>query len=252
MNTKEALYNFCLRFGDNNIILGQRLAEWCSKGPILEEDLAITNISLDLFGQSENIFEYAAELEGKGRSPDNLAFLRDERHYYNNLLIEQPNGDFAFTMVRQFLFSAFAKHLYEALCSLKDEKLSALAAKALKEIKYHLRHSSEWVIRFGKGTEESHQRVQYALNELWMFTEDLFLMNEADKKLIQEGISVNLDNLYSKWENTVDEIIREAELKVPENTSMITGGINGTHTEHLGHILCEMQYLQRAYPEAKW
>lgn len=252
MNTKEALYNYCLRLGDNNLILGQRLAEWCSKGPILEEDLAMTNISLDLFGQAENIFDYAAELEGKGRSADDIAYHRDERGYFNNLLVEQPNGDFAFTMVRQFLFSVFEKHLYESLCSSKDEKLSGLAAKAHKEVKYHLRHSSEWVIRFGKGTEESHQRTQYALNELWRFTEDLFLMNEIDKKLIQEGISANLDDIYPKWKNTVDEIIRETELKVPENTFMITGGINGTHSEHLGHILCEMQYLQRAYPQAKW
>ena len=252
MNTKEALYNFCLRMGDNNLILGQRLAEWCSKGPILEEDLAMTNLSLDHFGQAEFMYEYAIELEGKGKTTDDLAFHRNEREYFNNLLVEQPNGDFAFTMMKQLLFSAFAKHLYEALSSCKDEKLSALAMRALKEVKYHFRHSSEWIIRLGNGTEESHQRTQQAIDELWMFTLDLFEMNITDKTLIESDISVDLSALYPKWNDAIETVLKTANLKIPKNTHMIKGGCNGAHTEHLGHLLCELQYLQRAYPQAKW
>lgn len=252
MDTKQAFYNYYLRLGDNNLVLGQRLAEWCSRGPILEEDLALVNISLDLFGQAEIIFEYAAELEGKSRSADDIAFLRDERQYYNALLVEQPNGDFAFTMIRQLLFSAFAKHLYEALSASNDEKLSALAAKALKEVKYHFRHSREWIIRLGNGTKESKQRVQHALDELWRFTTDLFVMNQTDNELIEKGISVSSDEIQVKWKATVVEVLNEAHLRIPENDFMITGGYDRTHTEHLGHLLCEMQYLQKLYPQAKW
>src|SRR5574337_906132 len=189
MSTKEALINYCTRLGDNNLVLGQRLAEWCSNGPILEEDLAITNISLDCFGQAEFMFDYATELEGKIRTADELAFRRSERQYFNCLLVEQPNGDFAFTMMKLMLYSAFAKHLYEILSAGSDEKLSALAARALKEAKYHFRHSSEWLVRLGNGTTESHRRSQHALNELWMFTGNLFAANETDKKLAEAGIA---------------------------------------------------------------
>lgn len=252
MNTKEALYNFCLRLGDNNLILGQRLAEWCSKGPILEEDLAMTNLSLDHFGQAEFMYEYSAEIDGKGKTADDLAFHRSEREYFNNLLVEQPNGDFAYTMMKQMLFSAFAKQLYEALSSCKDEKLSTLAMRALKEVKYHFRHSSEWIIRLGNGTEESHQRTQLALDELWMFTADLFEMNQTDKILIEAVISVDLNALNPKWNSEIQHVLGTANINVPQNNHMIKGGCNGTHTEHLGHLLCEMQYLQRTYPQAKW
>ena len=252
MNTKEALYNFCLRLGDNNMVLGQRLAEWCSSGPILEEDLALTNISLDHFGQAEMLYEYAAELDGKNRIADDLAFHRNEREYFNVLLVEQPNGDFAFTMIKQLLFSAFTRHVYEALSSSKDERLAALAAKALKEAKYHFRHSGEWIIRLGNGTGESHQRSQQALNELWMFTADLFAMNQTDRMLIEAGISVDLSEINLKWHSTIEDVLETANLTIPQNTHMITGGYNGTHTEYLGHLLCEMQYLQRTYPQAKW
>ncbi len=252
MNTKEALYNFCLRLADNNIVLGQRLAEWCSRGPILEEDLAMTNISLDLFGEAESMYEYATTLVNNNSTADHLAFLRSEREYFNNLLVEQPNGDFAQTMMKQVLFSAFAKHLYEALCNSNDETLKGLAAKALKETKYHLRHSSEWIIRFGNGTEESMRRTQFALNELWRFTDDMFVMNEVDEELISMGISFNLNDIQAKWKFTISEIFAEANLQMPEATNIIKGGSKGIHTEHLGHLLCEMQYLQRAHPGATW
>ena len=251
MNTKEALYNFCLRIADNSLVLAQRLAEWCSKGPILEEDLAMTNISLDLFGQAESFYEYAATLKG-GTTADNLAFLRNEREYFNNLLVEQPNGDFAQTMLKQVLFSAFAKHLFESLNNSNDETLKGLAAKALKEVKYHLRHSSEWMIRLGNGTEESHRRSQQAVNELWRFTNDLFVMNATDEELISMGISVDLNDVKCKWNLTIQEIFAACNLQIPDYNNQITGGCNTIHTEHLGHLLCEVQYLQRVHPGASW
>ena len=252
MNTKDAVYNFCLRMADNNLISGQRLTEWCSRGPILEEDLAMTNLALDLFGQAESFFDYAASLKGNVKSADDLAFLRSERQYYNNLLVEQPNGDFAVTMMKQFLFSAFQKLMYEALTESNDDTIKGISTKALKEAKYHFRHSSEWVIRLGKGTEESHERVQLAINELWRFTADMFEMNATDEELISTGISANLETICGKWNFVVGEILKEATLTIPDATNIIKGGCNGMHTEHLGHILTEMQYLQRAYPGATW
>ncbi len=252
MNTKDAVFNFCLRLADNNLILGQRLAEWCSRGPILEEDLAMTNISLDLLGQAETLYDYAAQLKGNNTTADDLGFLRSERQYYNNLLTEQPNGDFAFTMMKQFLFSTFAKYLYDALTVSNDETIMGFSAKALKEVKYHYRHSSEWIIRFGNGTQESKQRIQFALNELWPFTQDMFQMNEVDEELITSGISVDLEGIRAKWKFNVEEIFQEANLNVPDSGNEIKGGIYGIHTENLGHILCEMQYLQRSHPGAKW
>ena len=252
MTTQDALYNFCLRLADNNMILAQRLAEWCSRGPILEEDLALTNISLDLLGQAENFYNYAASLKGGDSDADSLAYLRTEREYFNTVMVEQPNGDFAFTMVRQFFFSAFALHLYEALLGSKDENLRNLAAKALKEVKYHFRHSSDWIIRFGNGTDESLKRTQFAVDELWRYTGDMFEMNESDEALIVAGISVNSAALYSKWKISVSELFEASHLKFPEESNSIKGGYKGMHTEHLGHLLCEMQFLQRTHPGANW
>jgi ring-1,2-phenylacetyl-CoA epoxidase subunit PaaC len=252
MNTRDALYNYCLRLADTNLILAQRLAEWCSRGPILEEDLALTNISLDLLGQSETLYDYAVSLKGNNITADEIAFLRNERQYFNNLLVEQPNGDFAFTMMKQFLYSTFVKYLYEALSNSNDETIKGFAAKALKEVKYHYRHSSEWIVRFGNGTSESKERAQFALDELWRFTDDLFAMNNVDEELISTGISVNLNDIFDKWKFSIEKIIHDANLDIPENSNRINGGINGIHTEHLGHLLCEMQYLQHAYPGAKW
>ena len=252
MKTKDALYNFCLRLADNNLVLGQRIAEWCSRGPILEEDLALTNISLDLFGQAETLYEYAVLLKEANITADDLAFLRNERQFYNSLIVEQPNGDFAFTIVRQFLYSTFARLMCEALMNSNDESLSGYATKALKEVKYHFRHSSEWIIRFGNGTEESKNRAQFALNELWRFTDDLFVMNDIDHELISVGISFSLDDIFGQWNFAVQEVLREANLFTPERFNVIKGGSNGIHTEHLGHMLSEMQYLQRVHPGAKW
>jgi len=185
MELKDALYNYCLRMGDTSLILGQRLAEWISQGPTLEEDIALTNISLDHIGQARTIFTYAAEVEGKGRSEDDIAYLRSEREYFNFLMAELPNGNFADTMARQFLTDVFMYHFYRALVNSKDERVAAHAAKSLKEVTYHLRHSGEWVVRLGDGTDESHAKMQKAIDELWMFTGDLFEMNEVDETLIE-------------------------------------------------------------------
>ena len=252
MDKKEALYYYLLRLGDSNLILGQRMAEWCSRGPILEEDLALTNISLDLFGQANFLLQYAAEIAGNETNADALAFKRSEREYYNYLIVEYPNGDFAQTMVRQFLYSSFALMQYEALCSCPDHQLAAIAAKAVKEFRYHVRHSAHWIIRLGKGTEESHQRTQAALNRLWSFTGNLFETDDIDKTLIREGVITDIQSSKKEWEKMVKEVVDQAELILPEDIYMQTGSLQARHTEHLGHLLSEMQYLQRAYPDAVW
>ncbi|HRH67100.1 MAG TPA: phenylacetate-CoA oxygenase subunit PaaC [Bacteroidia bacterium] len=246
------LITYCLRLGDSSLVLGQRLGEWCGHGPILEEDIALTNISLDLIGQARAFYTYAAQIENKGRSEDDFAFLRDERTYFNLLLTEQPNGDFGQTILRQFLVSAFFVQFYSQLKNSKDSTLASLADKSLKEVTYHLRHSSEWVLRLGDGTEESHQRLVQALDELWNFTGDLFDMDELDAALIQAGIAVDLNSLRHPWMKTVKEVFQGAKLQVPENTYMIQGSRKGKHTEHLGHLLTEMQALPRAFPGAQW
>ncbi len=251
MKTKEALYNYCLRLADSNMIHGQRLAEWCSRGPFLEEDIALSNMALDMIGQAEMIYEYASS-SVDDYTADDLAFKRSEREYYNCLLVEQQNGDFAQTMMKVFLYSAFTKQLYESLLNSNDETLSGFAAKAIKEVKYHLRHSSEWLIRFGNGTDESKKRVQQAVTNLWRFTQDMFVMNDTDTALVDNGISFTTDTLLAKWQLNVNEIFVAANINTPESNNTITGGYNGIHTEHLGIMLCEMQFLQRAYPDAKW
>lgn len=252
MNKLNALFQYCLRLGDTSLILGQRLSEWCGHGPILEEDIAITNIGLDYIGHATLWLRYAAQVEGKGRMEDDLAYQRNEREFKNALLVEQPNGDYAATTARQFFFSVFVFHLYEELKKSKDETLAGIAAKAYKEIAYHVRHSTEWMYRMGDGTEESHTRVQNALNDLWMFTGDLFEMSEADTIMIKEGIGVDLKLIKPKWEKQVAEVIAKATLKIPAEIFMQTGSLEGKHTEHLGYILAEMQYLPRTYPDAKW
>lgn len=252
MTKEKALYNFCLRIGDTNLILGQRMAEWCSKGPYLEEDIALSNIGLDLFGQARTMLSYAAEIEGKGKSEDDLAFHRNEREFFNTLISERPNGHFGDTIVRNFLHDAFFFHFYEALSDSKDEKIAAFAVKSLKEVTYHLRHNSEWVIRLGDGTEESHKKCQESLNTLWAYTGDMFEMNDVDLLLIKEGISVDLKDIKNKWDKTINEILSMASLTRPEDSFMHSGRLNGLHSEHLGHLLSEMQYIPRAYPDAKW
>ena len=245
-------YDYCLRLGDNAWILSHRLSEWCSNGPFLEEDLALTNLALDLIGRAQGFYKYAAELEGKGRTEDDLAYRRNERQYYNNLLVEVPNGDFAVTMARQFYVSAFEYYFFSELQSSNDETFAALSAKTVKEVKYHMTHAADWIVRLGDGTKESHDRVQKALNELWMYTDELFEMNNVDCILIQQKVGIDLSVLKPKWEDYIKSVLAEATLNLPEASYMQTGGKQGIHTEHLGHMLGEMQYLQRAYPNAKW
>lgn len=246
------LFEYLLRIGDDSLIIGHRLSEWCGHGPILEEDIAMTNMALDFIGQATSILEYAATVENNGRDADALAFLRYEREYRNTLLVEQANEDFAVTMVRQFLFDAFRKPFFEALQTSKDEQLAAIAEKSLKETKYHLKHSSEWIIRLGDGTEESHKRAQDALDTLWRYTEELFFENEVDAALQAEGIAPSLAPIKAEWEKTVTAVLEEATLSIPQNGWIQKGGRVGLHSENLGYILAELQYMQRAYPNMKW
>jgi ring-1,2-phenylacetyl-CoA epoxidase subunit PaaC len=252
MQKDKALFEYALRLGDNSLILGHRLSEWCGHGPVLEQDIALTNIALDLVGQATLFLEYASRLENKGRSADDLAFLRDAMGFRNAMLVEQPNGDFAFTLVRQFLFDVHHYHFFNELQKSRDEQIAAIAIKSLKEITYHLRHSSEWVVRLGDGTEESHRRMQNAVNDLWEYTGGLFDMNEVDEALIREGIAVDQSTIFPLWEKTVKEVLERATLQYPADVYMHTGSLEGKHTEHLGYLLAEMQFLPRAYPGAKW
>jgi ring-1,2-phenylacetyl-CoA epoxidase subunit PaaC len=252
MTQQEALFKYTLRLGDTSLILGQRLSEWCGNGPIMEEDIALANIALDYMGQAIALLKYAGETEGKGRDEDALAYFRTERQYFNRLIVEQPNGDFGATIARQFLFTAFARPFYTALSGSKDVILAGVAQKAVKETSYHLRHSTEWVLRLGDGTEESNARLQEGIDDLWGYTGELFEMEEADQLLIKEGIAVDLAPLHKEWLATVKETTAKAGIKIPENNYMHKGSKDGQHTEHLGHILAEMQYLPRAFPTAKW
>jgi ring-1,2-phenylacetyl-CoA epoxidase subunit PaaC len=248
----SSLFEYTLRLGDDSLILGHRLSEWCGHGPILEEDIAMTNIALDLIGQATTLLNYAGVVEGNGRDGDALAFLRFEREYKNALLVEQPNGDFAITMVRQFLFDAYRKLLFEKMQHSKDEMLASIAEKSLKETRYHLKHSSEWVIRLGDGTEESNRRAQEAVNTLWRYTSELFIMDEIESELATEGITPNLLEIEVDWKSTVDAVFKEATLTIPQNNWKQSGGRKGMHSEHLGYILAELQYMQRAYPNMQW
>lgn len=252
MTTQEALFKYLLRLGDQHLILGHRLSEQSSKGPFLEEDIACSNIALDLIGNANHLLQYAAEVEGKNRTADDLAFLRSEREFYNTLLAEQANKDFAFVMVRHFFADVFDFVLYSELQKSKDETLAAIAAKALKEITYHLRHTSKWIIRLGDGTDVSNEKVQIAINELYRFTGELFEMDEVDALLISESIAVDLSKLQASWVSKVKEVIAEAKLEIPNDVYMQRGGKKGIHTENLGFLLAEMQHLHRAFPGAQW
>lgn len=243
---------FLLHLADNALILAQRNSEWCGHGPILEQDIAVTNISLDLLGQARNFYQYAAQLKGDGATEDSLAYLRNERAFKNCLLVEQPNGDWGQTILRQFLFSNYQHLLYEQLKNSNDETLAAIATKALKEVTYHVRWSSEWVIRLGDGTEESHERMLKALDELWPFTGELFVPADYENETM---IGFNLSSLQQPWHEKVMAVLKEATLWSPnfgEQVFMQTGGKEGVHSEHLGYILAELQYLQRVYPGAEW
>ncbi len=248
----KELFQYTLRMADDSLILGHRVSEWCGHGPILEEDIALTNIALDLIGQATNLLEYAAATENMGRSADDLAFLRFDRDFRNLLLVEQKNGDFATTITRQFFFDAFRKPFFEALTQSKDAQLAAIAEKSLKETKYHLKHSSEWMIRLGDGTKESHERVQEAVNDLARFTDELFYIDEIDEAMIRAGIGVDLNNIKPQWKAYVNEVFAEATLEFPEVKWPQKGGRTGMHSEHLGYLLAEMQFMQRAYPGMEW
>ncbi len=250
--TETPLFTYTLRLADTALILGHRVSEWVGYAPLLEEDLALGNLGLDLIGQSRSLYTYAGEIEGKGRDEDALAYLRDAGSYRNVLLVEQPNGDFAQTIVRHLLYSAYAHPFFEALSRSKDEQLAAIAAKSVKEMAYHVRHAAEWTIRLGDGTEESHRRTQNAVEELWPYTGELFEVDQTERALIEAGIAVNPADIRPRWSKTLDEVFEDAALSRPRDGYMQSGGRSGRHSEHLGFILTELQYLQRSHPGAKW
>jgi ring-1,2-phenylacetyl-CoA epoxidase subunit PaaC len=248
----NSLFEYVLRAGDSNLILGHRLSEWTAHGPVLEQDIALTNVALDLIGQATMFLEYAAELEGKGRTADEIAFLRDAPAYRNVLLTEQPNEDFGYTIVRQFFYDTYNYLFYKELCKSTDERLKGIAEKSVKEATYHIRHSREWVLRLGDGTEESHRRTQNAVNDLWSYTGELFEMNETDKELSGKGIAVDRNAIKAEWDKIVTDVMTEATLELPKGAYMYSGSQKGQHSEHLGYLLAEMQYLPRAYPGTSW
>jgi ring-1,2-phenylacetyl-CoA epoxidase subunit PaaC len=250
--TTPTLFTYTLRLADNALILGHRLSDWCGHAPMLEEDLALANMGLDLVGQARSFYDYAGKIESKGRDEDTLAYHRDTIDFRNVLLVEQPNGDFAVTIVRQLLYAAFAEPYFSALSRSNDAMLAAIAAKAVKEMAYHLRHTAEWTIRLGDGTDESRRRAQAALDDLWPFTGELFETDEAERGLITAGVAVDPAPLRAVWNQTLDPIIAEATLVRPPDAWMQSGGRAGRHSEHLGHLLADLQFLQRAYPGATW
>ena len=247
-----SLINYTLSLADSTLLLGHRNSEWCGHGPILEQDIAITNISLDLVGQARNFYQYAALLKNDGSTEDTFAYLRDAREFRNLLLTELPNGDWGATILRQFFFSNYQYLLYSELQRSNDEQLAAIAAKALKEVAYHLRWSSEWVIRLGDGTEESHRRMSDALQDLWPYTGEMFKPVSFEKEMAALQTAPDPGSLKTAWLEKTAEIFNPANLSIPENVFMHTGGKEGNHTEHIGFVLAEMQFLQRAYPGAEW
>ncbi|MBF5095252.1 phenylacetate-CoA oxygenase subunit PaaC [Azospirillum sp. INR13] len=249
---KEALFGYTLRLGDTSLVLGHRLSEWCGHAPELEEDIALTNVALDLVGHARMLLTYAGELEGKGRDEDRLAYRRDVFDYRNHLLVEQPNRDFGHTIVRQFLHDAWAVELYGRLCASTDKTLAGIAAKAVKEVRYHVRHSGDWLVRLGDGTDASHAKVADALGRLWPYTGEMFERDEAEQALVAAGIVPDPAELKAGWTARVEAVLEEATLDRPADGWMQKGGRRGEHSEHLGYLLAEMQFLPRAYPDATW
>ena len=248
----QSLFRYVLRLGDLSLVLGQRLGEWVGHSRALEEDLGVANIALDLIGQARLLLTYAGEVEGQGRDEDKLAYLREQGAYFNAILAEQPNGDFGQTIVRQVLIDAFQLELYERMTNSLDERLAAIAAKSVKEIRYHLRYSSGWLVRLGDGTEESHARVQSALELLWPYTVELFAEDELDRLMADSGIAPRLSEVHDAWVQRIEAILTEATLQLPKDRPHAWHGKRGQHSEHLGYILAEMQYLQRIYPGERW
>jgi ring-1,2-phenylacetyl-CoA epoxidase subunit PaaC len=249
---KTALLNYCIALGDDSLTLGHRLSEWCRNGPFLEEDLALTNVALDFIGRARLFYSYAGEVEGQGRGEDDFAYLRDCREYRNFLINELPNGDFAFTMARQLMVDAYDMGFFTQLMRSSDPTLAAIAAKSIKESRYHLRRSKDWVIRLGDGTEESHQRTQDAFNQLWGYAAEMFEMADDEQQLFEAGIAVNRSALEADWAATVHAVLKAATLEIPDGNWAIGGGRDGQHTEHLGFLLAELQFLQRSYPGQQW
>ena len=251
----DALFEYLLRLGDDRLVLGHRLSEWCGHAPILEEDIALSNVALDLLGQATMLLRAAGEVEGKGRDEDALAFFREAVEFRNCQLVELPKGDFAYTIVRQFLFDVHAVVLLDALATSTNAELAAIAAKALKEAKYHVRHSGEWVLKLGDGTEESHRRAQAALDQLWRFTGELFAADDVDRELASAGVAPDPAALGPRWASLVRDVLSRATLTVPAEARPPAGGRggrSGAHTEYLGHMLAEMQIVARSHPGAKW
>ncbi|MDB5822526.1 MAG: paaI [Herminiimonas sp.] len=250
---KADKFNFLLRLGDNALVLSQRLSEWCGKGPALEEDMALANVALDLLGQARLWLGYAAEVEGKGRDEDSLAFLRDAHDFHNLLLVEQPNGHYGDTLARQFLFDTWHYFLLKGLTGSRDARIAAIAEKSLKEVTYHVRRSGDLVVRLGDGTEDSHRRMQASLDDLWMYTGEMFKDDAVDQAMHAEGAAPLPSSLREPCLAHLREICHEATLTLPSADAwMQKGGRQGVHTEHLGYLLAEMQFLQRAYPGAQW
>lgn len=248
----KALFRYVLRLGDLSLVLGQRLGEWVGHAPALEEDLGLANIALDLVGQARLLLSYAAEIEGCGRSEDDIAYLREQGEYLNPVLAEQPNGDFGQTIVRQVLIDAFQLELYERMAASTDERLAAIAAKSVKETRYHLRYSGSWLVRLGDGTENSHALAQSALERLWPYTVELFAEDDLDRAMADCGVAPRLAEVHAAWTVRLDELLAPATLKRPGDRAYSWHGKRGQHSEHLGYVLAEMQYLQKAYPGARW
>jgi len=249
---KENLYKYILGIADNSLILGQRMGSLTGHGPSLETDIACTNISLDLFGQVRSYYQYAAKIAGDGRTEDDIAMLRKEREYINVLLVEQPNIDFAYTMARQFLFDVYHLLFLNELQKSKDLTLSAIASKSIKEVGYHQRFSSDWIKRLGDGTDLSHQKMQDAIDALWTYTDELFHQTQADKVMVKEGVGVDVTKLKETYYKQVNEVLEEATLNIPESKYFQKGGKEGIHTEHMGYLLSDLQYMQRTYPNMEW
>lgn len=250
----NALFELLLRLGDDRLVLGHRLSEWCGHGPILEEDIALANVALDLLGQATMFLRLAGEVEGQGRNEDALAYFREAVEFRNCQLVELPRGDFAFTIVRQFLFDVYAVVLLDALSASRHAELAAIAAKSLKEAKYHVRHSGEWMLKLGDGTDESHRRVQRALDDLWRFTGELFAADAIDREMQDAAIAPDLAALRERWETLVRDVVDRATLTLPLQAPVLSmrGGRSGAHTEALGHLLAEMQIVARSHPGAAW
>lgn len=252
MEGRDLQFDYILHLADNSMILGQRLGEWCGHGPVLEQDIAVTNIALDLIGEARSLYQYAAEVKGGEATEDSIAFLRDALEYRNVLLVEQPNTDWAYTIARQFFYDAYHFQLHTILSQSHDKRLAEIAAKTLKESTYHLKWSSEWVIRLGDGTAVSHEKINEAINSLWEYTGEMFIPSETEKATVSAGYGVDPKTLQDAWLARVKSVLGEATLQLPPSVFQQKGGRKGIHTEHLGYILADMQFLQRAYPGAQW